>query len=76
MVHYTTDTDNDRTPQAAIITAVKLHDQFYQGQPKPDSEENKYSVWLHVFLKSGQFNTEAAWSSEPKPGHWHWPPRV
>lgn len=81
VVHYTKTDDKDLTPQAAIITAAALHNQFYEGQPKPDSEENKYRVSLHVFVQQG-FNSgsmdlpQIPWSNEPKRGHWHWPPRV
>jgi hypothetical protein len=63
-------------PQAAIITAVELPDQFRVGQPPPDSEENKYLVSLHIFYRTGQFDTQSVpWSGELRHGHWSWSPR-
>lgn len=80
VVHYTNlgDADGKYPPeqQAAIITGVKLNDQFYPNQPPADSEENKYKVSLHIFYRTGQFDMEASFSPEYKRGHWTWPPRV
>lgn len=61
--------------QAAIITGVKLINQFYDGQRLPDYEENKYTVSLHIFYKTGQFDMEAPFYPEYKRGHWTWPPK-
>ncbi len=80
IVHYTNlgDSEGKFPPeqQAAIITGVKRHDQFYPGQPPPDSKENEYKVTLHIFYKTGQFDMEAPFSQEYKRGHWSWPPKV
>ncbi len=63
--------------QAAIITAVKLHNEFQEGQPPADYEENTYQVSLHIFYTTGQFDMPAVpWSLEYKRGHWTWPPKV
>jgi hypothetical protein len=80
IVHYTNLGDKDgRYPpetQAAIITAVKPHDQFHAGQPPPNSEENIYQVSLHIFYATGQFDMSSVpWSEKPERGHWNWPPR-
>jgi hypothetical protein len=81
VVHYTNfgDKDGRYSPetQAAIITAVKLHNEFYEGQPPQNSEENKYRVSLHIFYATGQFDMpEVPWSEKPERGHWSWPPKV
>ena len=80
IVHYTNlgDKDGKYPPeqQAAIITGVSLHNQFYEGQAPPDCEENKYRVTLHIFYKTGQFDMEAPFSAEYKRGCWSWPPRA
>jgi len=80
IVHYTNlgDAEGKYPPeqQAALITGIKLHNEFYEGQPPPDSEENKYRVTLHIFYKAGQFDMEAPFSAEYKRGHWTWPPKV
>ncbi len=81
IVHYTSLGSGDgKFPpetQAAIITAVKLHNQFYEGQPRPDGEENTYRVSLHIFYTTGQFDMgDVPWSLESKRGHWMWPPKV
>ncbi len=81
MVHYTQLDDKKLAPQAAIITQVRLHVEFHEGQPPSDSEENTYRVSLHVFLqrefRSGSLDLpQVPWSIGYKPGHWNWPPRV
>lgn len=78
IVHYTQPDDKELVPQAAIITQVRLHVEFHEGQPPADFEENKYRVSLHVFLqrdfRSGSMDLpQIPWNKEPKPGHWNWP---
>jgi len=81
IVHYTNlgDKDGKYPPetQAAIITAVQLHNQFGPGMAMPDIEENKYRVSLHIFYATGQFDMPSvSWSEKPERGHWNWPPRA
>lgn len=80
MVHFTAlsrITSGEPVSMAAIITAVKLHNQFYGGQPPPDSEENKYCVSLHVFHQTGQFDVlQVTWYEKSALGYWNWPPKV
>ncbi|HKU01423.1 MAG TPA: hypothetical protein VJQ80_01265 [Arthrobacter sp.] len=57
-------------PRAAIITAI------------PDAlpahwADRKSPVSLCILNPTGMFFNElVAFSEEPKPGHWSWPPRV
>jgi len=80
MVHYTGHGNRNSVAMetlAAIITSVKLHNQFYENQPPADSEENKYRVSLHVFYPTGQIDfLEVPWSEQPRLEHWSWPPKV
>lgn len=64
MVHYqafgTPGGEHKSEPRAAVVTGVH-----------PDS------VSLCVLSPSGMFfNPFVPYSSEPKPGHWNWPPRA
>lgn len=53
-------------PRAAIVAAVKLD---------PVGAETT-EVDLVVLNPEGLFFNSAAYSEEPKPGHWSWPPKV
>lgn len=76
IVHYNPPFDKDG-PRAAIITWVRLHNEFYEGQPPANSEENTYKVSLHVFYTSGQVDMlEVPWSAKPEGDHWNWPPKA
>ena len=56
-------------PRAAIVTAVR------GDEPVP--EHGVPYVDLAVLNPEGMFfNREVAYSDEPKPGHWSWPPRA
>jgi hypothetical protein len=64
-VHYqsygTPGGEYSSVPRAAIITQVG---------------EN-YSVGLAILNPTGMFfNVDTPFSTDPKPGHWNWPPRV
>ncbi len=81
IVHFMPGNIPSEDPQAAIITQVRPHTEFSEGQPPPDSEENKYRVSLHVYLQHnfdvGSLDLhQVPWSKESKDGHWSWPPRV
>ena len=81
IVHFTSVGGKDEgyppEARAAIVTAVSLHNQFYEGQSPPNSEENKYRVSLHIFYQMAQEDMpEVPWSEKPKLDHWNWPPRV
>ncbi len=83
IVHYTTSANQagDPVTYAAIITQVRPHTEFHEGQLPADSLENESRVSLHVFCHEN-FNVgsldlqEPPWSKEPKVGYWSWPPRV
>lgn len=65
IVHYTNlgDKDGKYPPeqQAAIITRVRTD----------------YSVALHIFYPTGQFDMDnVPYSEEYQRGHWSWPPKV
>lgn len=80
IVHYTNLGDAEgeypSEQQAAIITSVKLLNEFPEDYIVPVDEENRFSVTLHIFYKTGQFDMEAPYSPEYKRGHWTWPPKV
>ncbi len=81
IVHFMSNVVPSQDPQAAIITQVRSHVEFGEGQALPDSEESKYRVSLHVYLQhnfdAGSLDLpDVPWSKEPKDGHWNWPPRV
>jgi hypothetical protein len=57
-------------PRAAIITQVCEPD-------RPDSIPEVPSVGLAIMNPTGMFfNPRIAYSKEPKPGYWSWPPRA
>lgn len=78
IVHYTNlgDADGKYSPeqQAAIITKV-----LYTPVARPaglKQEENLYSVSLHIFYPTGQFDMQdVPFSEEYQRGHWTWPPK-
>ncbi len=81
IVHFMPGTIPSHEPQAAIITQVRPHAEFHEGQALSDYEESKCRVSLHVYLQhnfdAGSLDLpDVPWSKEPKDGHWSWPPRV
>ena len=57
-------------PLAGLVTAVPAHD--------PAAGEDPCAVALRVITphKSDDYDVVAAFSTEPAPGCWTWPPRV
>lgn len=81
IVHYTNlgDADGKYPPetQAALMTGVGERQARPVDQPEPAEEEAKYTVDLHVFYRTGDFfMLDVPFASEPKRGHWSWPPRI
>lgn len=72
IVHYqaygTPGGEYKSVPRAAVVTQVL--------EVAPEGAEG-LSVGLCILNPTGQFfNTAVPYSSEPKPGHWSWPPRT
>ncbi len=83
IVHYTAVSNQagETVIYAAIITQVRPHKEFHEGQQIPQKEEHKVRVSLHVFCHEN-FNVgslelpDVTGHPEPRPGCWSWPPRV
>jgi hypothetical protein len=76
IVHYTNlgDADGKYPPeqQAAIITKVTGE----EGEHPAMVEEKNYSVSIHIFYPTGQFDMQdVPFSNQYKRGHWSWPSR-
>jgi hypothetical protein len=65
-----------------VVLYVNLGDAEGRFKPEPHPAQvvglnDDGTVALHILYRTGTFNMDAVpFSPTPKPGHWHWPPRV